>query len=671
MNCRKFITVILSTILLLPALPAQEFSDTLRRVVVTDSGQGRMLETLGGVSGTVNVDKIKAVPSFLGNADPIRFVHLLPIVQVNTESDGGIYMQGSEYSHTLLSIQGVPVYGASHLLGFFSVFNPSHYRSMDYSTTAGQTTRLGGSIDMVLRDKIISRPEGEFSAGLLSAQGTLGVPTGRNSTLYLSGRKSYINLLYSSFLKFDDDPLAYSFFDANLTWVWKPTARDRIWIDAFGGKDHGYIYYSKTTSDAWADWYNALAGLHWNHYYDNSVLKQSLYGTLNGLDAQLVIATESGRMPSHIHTYGYRATYEQGGFEAGADVAYHRVQPQNPVAEGHFNTTIDASEQLQEGVEAKLHASYSRFVGAYTELKAGLGGTWYLSPEKENYWGLTPQAEVNFFIPNGGKLGLRYGLSRQVLYQTGLTNAGVPCEFWLLAGKLCGPQWANNFSLAYNLDFGRRPEEWSFSAEAYYKLLHNQLEYFGTIMSIMDTNYSVYKSLVPGEGRAYGVNLMLQKNDGPLTGWISYAFGRSLRTFENPLHSNTYPSNHERPHEFKAVATYDFGKLDVGGTFFAASGNPYTSPNSLYIIGDHLICNYGEHNASRLPAYVRLDLSVNWYFHKGERNSNGLNFSMYNALGRRNAAGYGVHADEEGKYTFRPTSLSVRFLPSLAYFHKF
>ena len=213
---------------------------------------------------------------------------------------------------------------------------------------------------------------------------------------------------------------------------------------------------------------------------------------------------------------------------------------------------------------------------------------------------------------------------------------------------------------------------WTISSELYYKLLYNQVEYSGTIMEILNSKYSIESSLLNGHGRAYGLNLMLQKNAGKLTGWVSYAFGRSLRNFDNPLYPRTYPSNHERLHELKVIGTYDIGRFDFGGTFFAASGNPYTRPDSFYMIGDRFICNYGEHNAARMGAYVRLDLSANWYFHKDARRRNGLNFSMYNALGRRNPIGYGIHlTEDQSSYIFRPTSFGVRFLPSLAYFHKF
>ena len=643
---------------------------TLDQAVLSAHVERPMLETLSGVSGSVNVAQIQSLPSFLGNADPIRFVRMLPGIQVNAETDGGIYMQGSDFAHTLLSIGGVPVYSSSHLLGLFSVFNASHYKAMDYSTDAGQIRRLGGNIDMTLQDAVPERFGGEISAGLISSQGTLSIPVGKKSAFFVSARRSYINLLYGSFLKFDGEPMRYGFTDANVTWLWRPTPRDLVWVDFFGGIDEGKFDYSKASISARAMWYNALGSVHWNHYFPDLTLKQTAYATFSGLDSHLDVKYAVGDLPSHIHSYGYKALAVWKGWDFCADLAYHRALPQNPKSEGYYNATKTAREEVQSGFESTLSATYNIALGYYFEGKAGLGFNAFVSPEKRFYWGLTPQVEAGVNLMDAGKLKFRYGIHRQNLFQTGFTNVGLPSEFWILAGSYSDPQWSHNVSLSYNLSFAR--QMFSFSAEVYFKRLYNQLEYKGTLMEILNSEYSLANSLLKGHGYAYGVNLLLQKQSGRLTGWIGYAFGRSLREFDDPQFPGIYPSDHERLHELNVVVTYDIGRFDFGGTFVAASGTPYTRPESFYIIGDRLLCNYGEHNGARLPAYIRMDLSVNWYIRKTARGHNGINLSIYNVLCRDNALGYGVHFNRETmSYRFTPTSFSIKFMPSLAYFHKF
>ena len=643
---------------------------SLEKSTITELLKKPIVVNSRGISGEVNVDKIHAVPSFLGNADPIRFIRLLPSVQLNTEVEGGLYMQGGDHSHTLVSQGGVPLYGASHLLGMFSVFNTPHFKGMQYSTSAGQESRLGGIIDLQLKDTLARKIFGEASVGLISAQGTIGFPIGKKSSLTLSARRTYINLLYGNFLKFEDKPIKYGFTDANITWQWNPTKRDRIWVDAFGCLDDAN-FHGGLLDEIVARWYNIMGAIHWNHYFPGATLKQTVYGTTYGLDMKLNAFNIYGELPSYIRDYGYKSTLHWGDWEFGAHLSYYHVQPQNPYSQGYFNdSNNNGSEPKQDAFEALMSAHYSRNIGYWLQVKAGLGANWYLSPEGKSWFGLSPEVDLIGNFMDAGKVDLRYGIRRQNLFQVGLTNTGLPFEFWVMAGDVQAPQWSHDFSLSYNVDLFK--QSFSVSAEVYYKILHNQLEYVGNVMDIYNGDYSLKTSTQGCEGTAYGVNLMIQRQKGKLTGWISYAFSRSLRTFDGDVRQGKYSSNHERLHELDVVATYDFGRFDVGGTFVLASGTPYTKPLSFYVAGSRLICQYGPYNGSRLPPYMKMDLSANWYIKKGPKGKCGINFSMYNVFGRNNVVGYGLHMNKDfTAYTFKPSVIEIRFLPSVGYFHTF
>ena len=637
---------------------------------ITERMKKPMVAIKAGVSGEVSVEKIRSIPSILGAADPVRFIRLLPSVQMNTETDAGLYMQGSEYSHTQLSIGGVPVYGGNHMFGLFSVFNPTHYKSMDYNTDAGQRPRLAGVIDMTLPDSLTRKLSADISLGMLSSQGTLRIPTGSNSSLYLSLRRTLINLFYGKLLRFADQPIKYGFTDANLTWYLRPTRRDRLWVDVYAGRDAGNFTMGDNGFSLNGGWYNGLASVHWDHYFSDFTLKQTAYRSRYGLTSHVLSNFLEGHMPSHIQKVGYLGDIYWSGWEFKASAAWLQAQPQNPDVSDFYNTTNNSNEPRQDAMETVLSATYSRLVGYYLTLKGGLGVHAFLNDKKQFFWGLTPQVEAQLNLMEGGKIAARYGIHRQNIFQTGMTNMGLPTEFWVLAGDYSAPQWSHNASLSYNLDlFGGK---WALSSEVYFKRLYNQLEYKGTLMEMFNGAYSLSRSLLKGDGYAYGVNLMFQKKEGKLSGWAGYAFGRSMRRFDDPAFPGIYPSDHERLHEFNLVATYDFGRFDVGGTFVVASGTPYTRAESFYIIGDRMICNYGERNAHRLPAYIRLDLSANWFFLKQAKREGGLNLSIYNVLCRENAVGYGLKVNmEEQSYQFRPTTFGLKFMPSLSVFFKF
>ena len=619
------------------------------------------------MSGEVNMEKIRLVPSFLGNADPLRFVHLLPSVQLNAENDGGLYMQGSEHSHTLISQGGVPLYGVSHLLGLYSVFNSPHYKGMRYSTSPGPESRIGGGIDLLLRDSLVHRPQGDISIGLLSAQGSVALPAGRQSSVFLSARRTFMNLLYSSFMQAPYFSLNYGFTDANLTWLWKPSKTDKVWVDAFFAHDvaniSGFVIDEFRTK-----WLNGMGALHWTHYFPEATLRQSLYATGFSLKPWMEVVDATATMDSHILDAGYKASLEWGGWTFDTHHSFYFVQPQNPKAEGYFNGTITGSVPVQRAWESLVSAEYALPVGSCLTLSGGLGANWYLDTEKQSWWGVSPRASILINLAQYGGLALRYALKRQNLFQLGYTSTGLPCEFWALAGDLCPPQRSHGFSMAYNVE----RSGFAFSAEAYYKKLYNQLEFFGSIMDLLTSVYDLPASVQQGEGRAFGFNAMLHKRTGKLTGWLSYAFSRSLRTFDNPYYQGEYPSSHERIHELDLVVSYDFGRWDLGGTLMAASGAPYTRPESFTVLGDRVFCFYGEHNGARLPAYIRLDLSMNWFFRKDARRKSGLNFSLYNVLMRNNPVTYGlVRNKDEDTFSFRPLHFDIRMLPSVAYFYSF
>ena len=155
----------------------------LDKSVITEESKKPLVLNSRGISGQINTDEITKIPAILGTPDPIRFVRLLPSVQVNTEVDGGLYMQGSEHSHTLISQEGVPIYGTGHMLGFFSAFNSPHYKGMKYATSCGQESRIGGMIDMQLADTVARKLSVDASVSLLSAQGTVDIPLGKSAPL--------------------------------------------------------------------------------------------------------------------------------------------------------------------------------------------------------------------------------------------------------------------------------------------------------------------------------------------------------------------------------------------------------------------------------------------------------------------------------------------------------
>ena len=657
----RFTAIIIWSVLIASATEAWAQTDSLYLDATTVTARRKEAVAITGSAGvTVDVSSMKTLPSILGTPDPVAYAQYLPSMSTNSELDAGIHIQGNDHSHNVVSSGGVPIYGVSHLLGLFSVFNPSHFGKMRYRTSSPELNRLGGSLDMMLPDSLPKTLKGEFQAGLIAAQGSLSVPVG-DVGVKVSARRSYLNLLYGNYIKVNDIPIRYGFTDANITVVWAPGAKDKLWLDAYWGADALDGAAGLYGADGSSAWDNAMAALHWKH----GALTQTAYYTGWSLGLDAAWTSLSARLDSHLRSAGYKAAFRSGDWTVRAESAWHNALPQNPIIKGGPN--VSNSEQPEQSAwENVLSGRYSHTWGPFT-LETGLKGCMYLSPEREWMPSADPDLSLGWNLYRGGALALKLGTQHQYLFQTGFTDMGMPSEFWFLAGKNARPQESRYVSLSYLLDFGQGG--YTLSAETYFKRLYGQVEYKDNILDLISREYSLDNVLLHGNGRAWGLNLSLSKVSGAFTGWISYAWGRSLRRFDDPDYAEEYPSSHERIHELDAVASYRLGRWNFGATLVAASGTPYTRPEHLYIMSGQIIAKYGKHNGARLAPYFRVDASATYNF---KPDVNGLTLSVYNATCRENELFHRISIDkEEGTYRYKSSNLIFSILPTISYFHKF
>lgn len=624
-----------------------------------------MKNTTDGVMH-VDIEKIQSLPKILGNTDPINFIRHLPGVQTTSEYDSGIHIQGCDNSHNDISLGGVPIYGAAHLFGLFSIFNPSHYSQMTFQKSSEASNRLGGSLNMELPDTLKKRFSGDINAGIISAQGSLGIRLGRHSHLRVSARNSYMNVFYKRWLNISGSPIRYGFGDYNITWMYA-APKDKVWIDMYFGQDNASISEERFSVKLQETWGNGIGAIHWEHVGDNLLQNHSFY--YSGFHSKGTVHQDESTLDlnSAISSVGYKGKLTWEKFVSGIDLIWHRATPQHPQFHGIYGSDYGLKE-VQSGLETSIYADYHRPLGDQWNASAGIKGTVYISPEKEFYWGLSPKASVSYNAYQYGKASASYSLNRQFLFQTGLSNISLPLNFWFLAGKHSKPQHSHNFDLTYEVELFKNAL--AFSTSLYYKLLYNQVEYHGDIMDIFSSRYDLDKYLLKGRGWNYGLNVMLHKQSGSLTGWISYSLGRALRKFNNPDFSGIYPANHERIHELNMVCTYKINKWDFSGTFVYASGTPFTAPESFYLSSGQLMTLYGDHNGARMRPYMRMDVSVTYTIINNQRQKNGINFSIYNVLARENDVMYRLTVND-GAYSYGPTGFFLKLLPSISYFHKF
>lgn len=679
MNKQLLLFLFLGTISIQKSVSA-EMSDTLNHYQLQDvEVKGKRLRShlkaLDDAS-IVDMSLMDYMPRILGNADPIHYAQLLPGVQTNSEYDAGLHVQGCDNSHNYVSLDGVPVYNATHLLGFFSIFNASHFSEMSLtksSTSASFPNRLGGSVDMLTPTWICGEDSlqangkhGEIAVGPMSSQGTVKLPIGKRSMLMVSARAAYLNLLYSKWLEMDGDHVNYDFADYNATYITQLDDANVIKAEAYWGYDNLKIGQADQGMQTKIKWDNTMADLHWYSRHSKWQTEQSVYFTRYANRVRLNETSIDVGVRSYIYDLGYKGRLKFGRWDCGADVIRHELMPQDITTGGTINANV-APTKKQRTVEVSAYMKYLQPLSQSLALETGLRFTYYYN--KDRFASLDPNIKLRWDASRASQFSLNLGIHHQYLYQTGFSSMGLPTEFWLSSSNEFRPQYAYNASLQGN--FWLKDREYRLTTELYFKKLEHQVENSGNIFDILYSSYSLEGALMKGKGYNYGANIMLEKRRGKLTGWVSYSFGRAKRRFDGDRYSGWYSASHERIHELNAVATYKIGKrMELGATYVLASGVPFTRIKYAYMVSNNIVSEYGPYNGDRIKPYMRLDLSMNYDFKNSGDKRSGINFSLYNATMYNNILSYRIKV-YKGQVRYATFSFLMPILPSISYYYKF
>lgn len=609
---------------------------------------------------------MQQMPQILGNANPLRLTQTLPFVQTSSEYDSGLHIQGCATGQNAVGMGETVIYNPAHLLGIFSTFNTSHFPAMDFSTfaEAPSPNRLGGFVNMQLPVDTGGITRGELDAGPISSQGTLRLRTSSRSSLVVSARVAYLNLLYGKWLDFDGSETKYSFGDYNLTYTFAPVRRHTFYVNLYGGHDRVGLDESSHQLTSSLRWHNYAAEGGWIFKDKGRTFKQTLYAT--GYASRLTWRQEAlqAGLHSHVRDYGLSSRFENAMWRAGAEFVYHDIQPQSPEVESSYVIGSVPQDRERSG-EIALYANYRKEFARGFTLAPGVRATAYVPPGGGVQWGVDPSLSLSQPVGKYIVCTLRGSVRHQFVQQTGFTSLGLPTEFWFSSRRGRVPQRAESVSL--RLSAVGEKKRWVFSVEGFYKRLKHQREYGDDALGVFYGNYSLSRVLLEGRGVNYGMGLQLVKQTGRLTGWVSYTLSRSLRTFPALSPSRHYPSNYDRLHELNLLVSYSLRcGLTLSATAVWSSGTPYTAPLGFYMLNGYVLTYYEEHNGSRLPAYKRVDLSAHYVFRRKSRRSHALNVSLLNAFGFNNISFYRLKF-YDGAYAWRPVSFLHKPLPSVSY----
>jgi outer membrane receptor for ferrienterochelin and colicin len=276
--------------------------------------------------------------------------------------------------------------------------------------------------------------------------------------------------------------------------------------------------------------------------------------------------------------------------------------------------------------------------------------------------GWEPRLSLRFGINNKSSVKLSFNRMYQYIHLISNTISISPIDIWKSSDYYLGPQYSDQYSIGYFRNFMSNTIETSL--EFYYKNIYDLVDFKDGAELFLNPNLE--NALLQGEGRAYGVEMMINKTLGRLTGWVSYAYSRTERKIEGQFDEETinngfyYPANYDKPHDIKISGSYKITRrFSFSANFIYSTGRPTTYPSGKYTIDRFTATLYSDRNQERIPDYHRLDISISLLGNhkKNKRWKGSWTFSVYNVYGRKNA--YSVFFKTERGVHPRAYKLSI------------
>ena len=703
----------------------EESGQVLSEVLVTAQAEEQLLNSSSGISQiTMTPLAMATLPSF-GEKDVFRTLQLLPGVSGSNEASSGLFVRGGTPDQNLILFDGFTVYHVDHLFGFFSAFNTNAIKNVQLYK-GGFEAKFGGRLSSVVELTGKDGNTENFNAGLgislLSVNGFAETPfADGKGTVLVAGRRSFQSGFYSNifdaFTQVNQDnnnvpaggpggrfgqqevqPNSY-FYDLNAKVSYNPTDKDIVSLSFFNGQDD--LDNSRLTDDSafrgrgrfpggdlnfnfqqnsidltnWGNWgTSAKWSRRWNdQFYSNVNLSYSNYYSERDRSNETEITREDSTITRFNGTYEYNDLRDytlkwdnewkinaNNQLEFGIqstfnDIDYEFTQNDTISVLDRMNTGWTNSFYLQD-----RHVFHDRLI-----LTGGLRSSLY-SVTNQLY--LEPRASLTYLINDyfkfKGAWGQYYQFATRVVREDIQQGSR---DFWILADD---DQVPIGEAIHYIAGIAYENNKYLFDIEGYYKDLDGLTEYstrfvpsgFGPNRTL---DYEEF--FYTGTGIARGLEFLLQKKSGRLSGWIGYTLGEVKYDFD-AFGDESFFANQDQTHELKIIANYKLApKLTLGATFIYATGRPYTAPTGFYEVGllDGSTADFFEvsdKNALRLPDYHRFDLSATYDFNLGNTKAN-LGLSLFNVYNRSNVW-YKEYEVIEGELLETDVTL-LNFTPSL------
>ena len=674
----------------------------LKEVLVT--GERKHANIKKAEMSVVKMDRqtIKQIPALMGEVDVIKAIQLLPGVQVVSEGSSGFSVRGGSADQNLILLDEAIVYNASHLMGFFSVFNNDAIKDVKLykgDIPASHGGRLASLLDIRMKNGNSKKVSGAGGIGTISSRLTLEAPVGDKITSMISGRRTYADL----FLPFASDKSIRKnklyFYDLNMKASYKYNDNNRFYISGYLGQD----IFKNDDENSEMNFGNQTLTGRWNHLFSKKLFSNFsfIYSRFNyALEAENDGNPVSWVSDLHNQTLKLDFTYylnPDNTIRFGVVGRRNKFEPCLAKGESEEGFFDEFKVPHAVGIESGYYISNEQTLGARLNVKYGLrlsvfqnygNDTTYtyapipndvryqtIDSKKESgfyntYAGLEPRLSMSFSLTEESSIKASYSRTRQYVQLASNSTGGMPLDIWFPASKNVKPQISDQVATGYFRNFFDGLLETS--VEVYYKKMDNTIDFRDHAQLLF--NKQLDGELRFGEATSYGIELYLKLVGEKLNGWISYTLSHTERTIKEINNGKAFVAPYNKPHDFAIVLTYNINKrISLSTNWIYSSGLPATLPIGRINIENQIIPIYSDRNEYRLPDYHRLDLALTikgkdrpdkkWH---GE-----WNFSIYNAYYNKNLWTLNF-PEEENNPNERYAEMTYLFpiLPSITYnFH--
>lgn len=630
----------------------------------------------------LDIEKVKTLPAFLGEVDVIKTIQLLPGVLAAGEGNSGYYVRGGGPDQNLVLLDEAPVYNASHLFGFFSVFNADAVSGLDLykgSMPAQYGGRLASVLDISMKEGNNQKFKVDGGLGLIASRLTVQGPIKKDTSSFIvSARRTYIDMVMKPFIK-KSSPFygtGYYFYDLNAKVNYKFSDKDRLYLSGYFGKDVFNFKDAKNDFGMKIPWGNATATVRWNHLF-NDKLFMNVTGIMSNYDFsfggeqdQFVFTLQSG-----IRDYSGKVDFHffpnpRHNIKFGAYYVNHRFTPSSVTAESgevtfdvgglvrlyaheaavYIGDDFDITDNLRinVGIRYSMFNQYGPFTRFLKDPTTGKNSDTLEYAKGESvqlYHGPEPRFSLRYTLTKNASIKAGFTRNLQYIHLASLSTVSLPTDVWIPSTDRVKPQLGYQYSVGYFHNFKNNAYETS--VELYYKDMQNQVEYKEGALPDDDVKDNPDNNFVFGKGWSYGAEFFVKKRTGQFNGWVGYTLAWTKRKFPDINFGQPYYAKFDRRHDLSVALVYEpWKRWTFGLVFVYATGNAITLPVSWYLIDNRITYEFAERNSIRMRPYHRMDLSVTFKGKETKKFKSSWNLSVYNVYSRLNP--YFLYIDTDG-----------------------